>query len=99
MLHLDASLHLAPVETLDGLALVSLPDLAAMKLNAIANWGFWTTKFVQTEDVRRGWCPRPLSGRMAQAWITLSLGDEREAEGGTDFVNICRLTIPRVTVT
>ncbi len=30
---------LEPVERLDGIALVSLPDLAAMKLNAIANRG------------------------------------------------------------
>ena len=31
--------QLAPVEKIDGMALVSLPDLAAMKLNAITNRG------------------------------------------------------------
>ena len=30
---------LEPPERIDGIALVSLPDLMAMKLNAIANWG------------------------------------------------------------
>lgn len=31
--------RLAPVEVIDGVTLVSLPDLAAMKLNAVANRG------------------------------------------------------------